>query len=108
MERKTKNVISALRNGPMKATDARSIAGSQQLASLVKAGCVEKYVDENPDYVTTAGGQKPMCLWVKLGPVEYVEPRMGRTKPAGEKGIATAIRVLERAGYTVLPPNVGC
>ena len=107
MERKTKRVIESLRNGPMKLSAAVKIAGNEQLAKLESAGCVVKYANENPDYHAGARGQKPMCAWVKLGSVEYVEPRMGCSdkKIAGPKGIAAAIRVLERAGYTVLPPN---
>ena len=106
MERKTKHVISALSKEPMKATAAKEIVGSKQLANLVKAGFVEQYIDENPDYAAGARGQKPMCAWVKLGATPYVEPRMGGTRKAGAKGIAAAILKLERAGYTVLTPNV--
>lgn len=106
MERKTKLIIDALKHGPMKAVKATKIAGGQQLQSLVKTGCVIKYTDENPDYSAGTRGQKPMCLWIKIGSLEYVEPKMGTgQKIAGKKGIAAAIKVLERAGYTVLPPN---
>lgn len=85
----------------MKVADARAIIGNRQLQILAKAGFIETYADENPNYVTATRGQKPMCLWVRIGPVEYVEPRMGGPNKAGEKGITKAIRTLELAGYTV-------
>ena len=105
MERKTKLIIDALERAPMKASDARKIAGSTQLEKLVKIGCVAVYEDINPDYARSTGGAKPLCQWVKIGAVPYSEPRMGGTRKAEAKGIAAAILKLERAGYTVLPPN---
>ena len=105
MERKTGLIIDALGLAPMKASNARKIAGSTQLEKLVKAGCVVIYEDINPDYARSTGGAKPLCQWVKIGATPYVEPRMGGTRKAEAKGIAAAILKLERAGYTVLPPN---
>lgn len=105
MGQKTQMVVDALKAAPMKATNAKKIAGSCQFDKLVKAGCVVIYEDINPDYATSTGGAKPLCHWARIGDVEYVHPRLGGRRPQ-PKGFAAAIRKLERAGYTVLPPNV--
>ncbi len=101
MKRKTIEIINSLKKGDMKLADAAKIAGPNQLRLLCDQGCVERYESENPDYAKSSGGQRPMCIWVRLGSVEYVQPVMGNLKTSGEKGIARAIMVLERAGYKV-------
>jgi hypothetical protein len=111
MDRKTTQLIEALKRAPMKASHARALASRAQFAKLVERGCITKYQDINPEYAQSTGGQKPICQWVKLGAVEYVEPYWG-----GKKGgvrdssnlsvrIEKAVELLTAYGYSILPPN---
>ena len=104
MPRKTTQLIEALMRAPMKASHARNFAGNAQFAKLVKKGCIETYQDINHEYAESTGGQKPICQWVKLGHVEYVEAQWGKKKDV-HAHIAKATQLLEAHGYSVLPPD---
>jgi hypothetical protein len=99
METKTKRLLSRLADGPLKWAEVGVYVGRSQATSLAKAGAIEKFTAENPNYANGEPGQKPMCLWVRLGAEPYAAH--GRYREASDKGIADAIKFLERHGYKV-------
>lgn len=111
MTRKTTQLIEALKLAPMKASHARAIASNCQFAKLVEMGCITTYQDINPEYAQSAGRKWLLCQWVKLGPVEYVEPHWGgklgavRNSSAAMARIAKAVDLLKAHDYSVSPPG---
>ena len=98
---KTQILFDAVKDSPIRQQDAISMLGSASLLdSFVKSGFLKKYIGDDPVYLTAERGNKPTCLWIKKGDIEYK-----KTIKAPAKGILKAIKILELHGYTVLPPN---
>jgi len=98
---KTHELLLKLKDGPMKLADAAKFtSGKETISRLIRAGAIEQYMDENPDYATGARGQRPICAYVKIGKIEY-EAKIISNK-ASDATIAKAIRLLERNGYKVI------
>jgi len=101
MKTKVQDLLLKLKDGPMKLADAAKFtSGKETISRLIRAGAIEQYMDENPDYATGARGQRPICAYVKIGKIEY-EAKIISNK-ASDATIAKAIRLLERNGYKVI------
>ena len=96
-------VLAALKNGPMMARDATLKYGSSCIHRMVAMGFVEKFQAENPKYATNTVGVSPMCVWLRLGPNEYIR-RVSKKDKALRNEIDRAISLLVDHGYAITPP----
>ena len=96
-------VIAVLKNGPMMASDATLRYGGSCIHRMAAMGFIEKYQAENPKYTTATVGVSPICVWLRLGPNEYIR-RVSKKDKALRNEIDRALSLLTAHGYVVTPP----